>query len=79
MAKPPPTVEDVISFLDNLEYGRHVINDHVAKSNQAAWIEIVIEYCQSHPEVYFTSDMKAIKKIDIEYYMKKEPEEKEAA
>lgn len=75
MAKPPPIVADVIKYLDNLGYGTHVIDDFVAKGNQEDWKEIVKDYCQTHPEVYFTSYMKSIKKIDISNFYKKQKNE----
>jgi hypothetical protein len=65
MNKPPPTVEQVIKYLNNLDFGTYMIAEFVSEANQEVWREIVIDYCQTHPEVYFTSDMKAIKKIDI--------------
>ena len=71
MATEAPTVENVIKYLDNLDFGRYTLDDFVAKVHQAAFTEIVIDYCQSHPEVYFSSDMKAIKKIDIRNFFNK--------
>ena len=79
MAKPQPTVESVIDYLNNLDFGTYVIDEFVAQANQEAWIEIVIDYSQTHPEVYFTSDMKSIKKIDVSFFYKKEEPKKEAA
>lgn len=78
MAIEPPKIEDVIKYLNNLAFGTYVIDKFVAKVNQEAWKEIVIDYCQSHPEVYFTSDMKKIKKIDIAWWYRKEPKNKAA-
>ena len=79
MIEDSPTVEKVIKYLGNLNFGTYVIDDFVAKVNQAAWVEIVIDYCQTHPEVYFTSDMKKIKKIDIGDFMKADKPKNKAA
>ena len=79
MAIEAPKVEDVIKYLDNLTFGTHKLDSFVAKVNLAAFKEIVIDYSQSHAEVYFTSDMKAIKKLDLAWFYKNEQSKKEAA
>ena len=79
MSKAPPVVKDVIKYLDNLELGTYIIDEFVAKDNQEDWKEIVINYYQTHGELSFTSDMKAIKKIDIEDFYDETKFKKKAA
>lgn len=65
-------VQDVFNYLDSLEIGKYILKDFVKKVNRLAWIEVCKHYIDSHPEVYLTSDLTAVKKINISGFYKKE-------